>query len=80
MQVYPTSNRRVTGCYDGMDSTPNVKITNDCHRPRTAYLREIVKNTVGNPLVEGPLLPVGAKVKLQRLKLNAELIRNIANL
>ena len=62
-----------------MNPSADEKIARDGHLAGPARRHEIVQYLVGHRLVEGPLVPIRPKVKLQGLEFKTEDIRDVGD-
>ena len=62
-----------------MNSTAHVKVANHGHFARPARLYQIVENLVDHRFMKRALVAIGPEIKLQRLELDAELIRRVGD-
>src|SRR5687767_5289645 len=64
---------------DGVDAAADGEVALDGHLERLGRGDEIVEDPVRDVLVEGALVAVAPEVELERLQLDAELIRHVAD-
>jgi len=80
MVSFPRFRSRILGTDGERDSAPGGELRDyDC-LTRCARLYEIVENAVRHRFVEGVLIPIRSKIKLERLAFDAETIGHVIDI
>ena len=71
---------RILDAYCECDSTASRELRRNHSLSWRARFHKIVQNPVGYCFIEGVLIPIRSKVKLERLTLHAETVRHVINI